>query len=113
METAASSAYIRDMKINEKLLQFLTILMEYSWNLDRAKKSNPTGLNIFNETVYIDRSFTDKISLGVVAKQFNVNKSYLLRLFRGNIGLTVNNYILQNVFLWQKMSCAFRIKRLM
>lgn len=58
METASSSSYIRDMKINEKLSELLTLLMEYSWNPDKAKVSNTKDLNISNVRAYIDQKVT-------------------------------------------------------
>lgn len=112
LDTASSSSYIRDMKINEELSQLLTILMEYSWNPERAKTSNTTGLNIANVRAFIDQNFTGKISLDAVANQFNVNKSYLLRLFKQNTGLTVNNYIQQKRILMAKNELRFTNKTL-
>ena len=112
METASSSSYIRDMKINEELSQLLTILMEYSWNPEKANTANRIGLNIANVRAFIDQNFTGKISLESVAKQFNVNKSYLLRVFKGNTGLTVNNYILQKRILMAKNELRFTNKTL-
>lgn len=107
METASSSSYTRDMMINEKLSQLLTVLMEYSWNPEKAKQSNTKCLNISNVRAYIDQNYTSKISLESVANQFNVNKSYLLRLFKENTGLTVNNYILQKRILMAKNELRF------
>ena len=69
IETAASSSYTRDMKINEKLSQLLTVLMEYSWNPEKAKQSNTKCLNISNVRAYIDQNYTIKISLESVANQ--------------------------------------------
>ena len=112
MEIASSSSYIHDMKINEKLSQLLTILMEYSRNLEKPKKSNTTCLNISNVKAYIDQNFTDRLSLETVANQFNVNKSYLLRLFKENTGITVNNYILQKRILMAKNELRFSNKTL-
>lgn len=112
METASSSSYIRDMKINEELSRLLTLLMEYSWNPDKAKKANTKCLNISDVKVFIDQNFANKISLETVAMQFNVNKSYLLRLFKGNTGLTVNNYILQKRILMAKNELRFSNKTL-
>ena len=100
------------MKINEKLSQLLTILMEYSRNLEKPKKSNTTCLNISNVKAYIDQNFTDRLSLETVANQFNVNKSYLLRLFKENTGITVNNYILQKRILMAKNELRFSNKTL-
>lgn len=112
IDTASSSSYIRDMKINEELSCLLTFLMEYSWNPEKAKTFNSTGLNISNVKAFIDQNFTETISLETVANQFNVNKSYLLRLFKDNIGLTVNNYILQNRILMAKNELRFSNKTL-
>ena len=112
METANSSSYIRDMKINEILSQLLTILMEYSWNPEKVKISNTKCLNISNVKAFIDKKFTEKIALEMVANQFNVNKSYLLRLFKENTGLTVNNYILQKRILMAKNELRFSNKTL-
>ena len=112
METASSSSYIRDMKINEELSKLLTVLMEYSWNPEKAKSSNSTGLNIPKVKTFIDLNFTETISLEAVASQFNVNKSYLLRLFKKNTGLTVNNYILQKRILMAKIELRFSNKTL-
>lgn len=112
METASSSSYIRDMKINEELSKLLTILMEYSWNPEMAKTANNTGLNIADVRTFIDQNYMEKISLEAVAKQFNVNKSYLLRLFKENTGVTVNNYILQKRILMAKNELRFSNKTL-
>lgn len=112
IETAASSSYIRDMKINEILSRLLTILMEYSWNPEKAKSQNTKCLNISNVKVFIDQNYTTRISLEMVAKQFNVNKSYLLRLFKECTGLTVNNYILQKRILFAKNELRFSNKTL-
>lgn len=112
METATSSSYIRDMKINEILSRLLTVLMEYSWNPEKVKVSNTKCLNVSNVKAFIDQNYTNKIALEIVAKQFNVNKSYLLRLFKENTGLTVNNYILQKRILLAKNELRFSNKTL-
>lgn len=113
IETASSSSYIRDMKINEILSHLLTVLMEFSWNPEKKSKvSNTKCLNISNVKAFIDQKFTDKIALELVAKQFNVNKSYLLRVFKENTGLTVNNYILQKRILLAKNKLRFSNKTL-
>ena len=112
METASSSSYIRDMKINEELSGLLTLLMEYSWNPNKTKTSNTKCLNISNVRAFIDQNYTGNLSLDVVANQFNVNKSYLLRFFKENTGLTVNNYILQKRILLAKNELRFSNKTL-
>lgn len=112
MEVASSSSYTRDMKINEELSKLLTLLMEYSWNPEKTKNPGTKSLNISNVKIFIDQKFEAKLSLDDVAKQFNVNKSYLLRVFKENTGLTVNNYILQRRILKAKNELRFSNKTL-
>lgn len=111
-ETATSSSYTRDMKINEEISKLLTLLMEYSWNPERARTSNTKRLDVSTVKNYIDQNFESKLSLETVACQFNVNKSYLLRVFKESTGLTVNNYILQKRILKAKNELRFTNKTL-
>ncbi len=112
MDTASSASYIRDMKINEKLSILLSFLMEYSWNPEKIRSSNTKSLNIAEVKTYIDQNFESKLSLEMVAQQFNINKSYLLRVFKEITGLTVNNYILQKRILKAKNELRFTNKTL-
>ena len=56
---------------------------------------------------YIDSNYREEISLEAVAKQFNINKSYLLRIFKEDVGLTINNYILQQRMVKAKNELRF------
>ncbi|MCR5188779.1 MAG: AraC family transcriptional regulator [Treponema sp.] len=110
--TSSSSSYTRDMKINEELSKLLTLLMDYSWNPEKSRASNTKSLNIAAVKNYIDLNFQEKLSLEAVACHFNVNKSYLLRVFKEDTGLTVNNYILQKRILKAKNELRFTNKTL-
>ena len=112
MDSASSSSYIRDMKINEGLSSLLTLLMEYSWNPEKLKNSNTRSVSISDVKAYIDQHFDSQIALESVASQFNINKSYLLRIFKEATGLTVNNYILQKRILKAKNELRFSNKTL-
>ena len=89
---AASNDYIRDMRINEKLGQLLTVLMETSWNKE-ARVQEPRKMDIRRIRSYLDEHFREKITLEAVAARFYVDKHYLARRFKAEYGTTVTQYI--------------------
>lgn len=107
IETASSSSYLRDMKINEHLSSLLSLIMEYSWNPEMARTNRIRSVSTTEVRKYIDSNYREEISLEAVAKQFNINKSYLLRIFKEDVGLTINNYILQQRMVKAKNELRF------
>jgi len=107
IETASSSSYLRDMKINEHLSSLLSLVMEYSWNPEKARTNRIRSVSTMEVRKYIDSNYREEISLEAVAKQFNINKSYLLRIFKEDVGLTINNYILQQRMVKAKNELRF------
>lgn len=94
-DIAASSVYIRDMKIYEKLAALLTLLMEESWNPVNGAHSASHKRDMQSIKDYLDLHYQEKISLDGLAEIFYINKFYLTRIFKEQFGLTVNNYLLQ------------------
>ena len=92
-DLAVSSDYIRDMRINERLNELLTILMEQSWHQDIAVMSKKRmELNEIKQ--YLDENYGEKVTLNTLASMFFVSKSYLSRIFKDSYGFTINQYIL-------------------
>ena len=92
-DLAVSSDYIRDMRINERLNELLTILMEQSWHQDIAVMSKKRmELNEIKQ--YLDENYGEKVTLNTLASRFFVSKSYLSRIFKDSYGFTINQYIL-------------------
>lgn len=89
---AASNDYIRDMRINEKLGELLTILMETSWNREN-RVQEPRKMDIRRVKSYLDEHFHEKITLESVAAGFYVDKHYLARRFKAEYGITVTQHI--------------------
>ena len=92
---AASSDYVKDMKICEKLTSLLTLLMQESWQPE--KRSIPTAKRRSLQDVkdYIDLNYAKKLSLDSLSEIFFINKFYLSRIFKEQFGVTINNYLLQ------------------
>lgn len=91
--TASSSDYIRDMRINESLSTLLTLLMEQSWHPEASAQSKKR-MELSVIKCYIDEHYTEKISMDDLAARFYINKQYLMRIFKKTYGTTINNYIL-------------------
>lgn len=89
---AASSDHIRDMRINEKLSELLTLLMEQSWRPEGGSLSKKR-MELEDVKAYLDAHFTEKISLDDLSARFFINKYYLTRIFKESFGSTINQYI--------------------
>ena len=91
---ASSSDYIRDMRINGKLNDLLTLLMESSWH--RGYSSNaPKKMDISSVKSFLDEHYKEKLSLESVASHFFIDKHYLARLFKEQYGVTLVTYLQQ------------------
>ena len=78
---ASSSDYIRDMRINGKLNDLLTLLMESSWHQGNSFNA-PKKMEISSVKSFLDEHYSEKLSLESVASQFFIDKHYLARLFK-------------------------------
>ena len=91
---ASSSDYIRDMRINGKLYDLLTLLMESSWHRE-AHTNAPKKMEISRVKSFLDEHYKEKLSLESVASHFFIDKHYLARLFKEQYGVTLVTYLQQ------------------
>ena len=91
---ASSSDYIRDMRINGKLNDLLTLLMESSWHRG-AHTNAPKKMDISLVKSFLDEHYKEKLSLESVASHFFIDKHYLARLFKEQYGVTLVTYLQQ------------------
>lgn len=91
---ASSSNYIRDMWINGKLNDLLTLLMEFSWHRG-AHTNAPKKMEISSVKSFLDEHYKEKLSLESVASHFFIDKHYLARLFKEQYGVTLVTYLQQ------------------
>lgn len=92
-ELAASSDYIRDMRINESLSTLLTLLMQESWNPDNSAISKKR-MELVSVKNYMDEHYVEKITLDDLEAQFFINKYYLLKIFKETYGVTISSYLI-------------------
>ncbi len=95
MMIAKSSDYLRDMRINEQLGALLTLIMEQSWHPE-DKAAAPKRASVVEIKAYIDRHYSEKISLDELSTRFYIDKYYLTKTFRSQFGLNISTYI-QNI----------------
>ena len=91
---ASSSDYIRDMRINGKLNDLLTLLMESSWHRE-AHTNAPKKMDVSSVKSFLDEHYKEKLSLESVASHFFIDKHYLARLFKEQYGVTLVTYLQQ------------------
>ena len=91
---ASSSDYIRDMRINGKLNDLLTLLMESSWHQGYSSNA-PKKMDISLVKSFLDEHYSEKLSLESVASHFFIDKHYLARLFKEQYGVTLVTYLQQ------------------
>lgn len=92
-EVAASTSYVRDMKLHEKLSGLLVLLMEDSWH---AGEDNVSGkaLTVQEIKEYLDENYTERITLDALSEKFYINKYYLLEIFKQQYGMGINEYLI-------------------
>lgn len=91
---ASSSDYIRDMRINGKLNDLLTFLMESSWHQGNSSNA-PKKMEVSCVKFFLDEHYSEKLSLESVASHFFIDKNYLARLFKEQYGVTLVTYLQQ------------------
>ena len=99
-DTARSSDYIRDIRINEILSSLLSFLMSYSW--DPRQGETPSEGNASPKPrksaaalkEYLDSHYSAKITLDSLSESFFVNKYTLSREFKEAYGTSIINYLL-------------------
>ena len=90
---ASGSDYIRDMKINTELNGLLTLLMSESWHPEEVKDKTLKEGSINSVKNYLDQNYASNISLDALAEKFYINKFYMSRSFKEQIGMTINEYL--------------------
>lgn len=90
---AASTDYLRDMRINEELTRLLTLLMAESWHPERISEATAKKQSLLLVRDYLDQNFAQKITLDHLAEQFFMNKYYLSHMFKEQFGVTVVEHL--------------------
>lgn len=93
ISTAASTDYMRDMKINSYLSELLVLIMMESWHPEDATAAKKKA-SAANVKEYLDREYGSKITLDGLAEKFYINKYYLTKVFKEQYGQSISAYLL-------------------
>lgn len=105
--TANTDSPVRDMKLYEKLVRLLTLMMEESGSHSlKSDHQAAAQTKLTDIKKYIDEHFTEKIYLDSLSERFYINKYYLTRLFKKQFGASINHYI-----IYQRITLAKRLLR--
>lgn len=91
---ASSDDYIRDMRINSGLNEFLVLLMNESCNPAGRSDAILKKQSLDPIREYLDTHYTEKVSLDALTDQFFISKFYLTRVFKEQFWLSINTYVL-------------------
>ncbi len=92
---AVSDINIREMKLYEKFVSLLSLIMD-ECNKSESEESNKSiTKDMAPVKKYIDDHYSENISLDILAGIFFINKFYLTRLFKKQYGVSIINYLIQ------------------
>ena len=109
---ASSDDYIRDMRINGSLNELLVLLMKESWHPTECLDTTLKKQNLDPIRNYLDKHYTEKVSLDALADQFFISKFYLTRVLKEQYGASINTYVLNLRITKAKQMLRFTDKKL-
>lgn len=80
--------------------------MEESWHPDN-QHTGTKKQNLLDLKNYLDKNYSQKITLDDLSGRFLINKFYLTRIFKAQFGVSVNNYLLQKRITHAKQLLRF------
>lgn len=91
-DVAISNSFTRDMEINAKIAEILSLVLADSWHPEEAqpgtKKTSMTEIK-----KYLDENYAKKIALDDLAERYFINKYYLTRVFKEQFGVSIMDYL--------------------
>jgi AraC-like DNA-binding protein len=93
-KTAGGHDYMRDMLINQHLSSLLTFIMAESWHPEDQDALPPKKQIIKPVKEFLDKNYSEKITLDGLATQFYINKYYLTKTFKEQYGVSITAYLL-------------------
>ncbi len=78
-----------------KITDLLSVICDISKKENPEKELQSTGNTLVNKILeYLNSHFTTEINLETIAREFNIDKSYLSHLFKEHVGTSVWSYVI-------------------
>lgn len=95
LTTVQSTDPVKDVLALCKITEALSVICEISKNQDFKNFVSSTENHFINEILkFLDVHFKEEISMDSIAKEFNIDKSYLSHLFKEYVGTSLWNYVI-------------------
>lgn len=103
-KTDESDKIVSVCKVIEMLSKLRTIILE---NLSESNFKIKDNSLINDVIAYINQNFSKEISLGEISKKFYMDKFYISRLFKQQVGVTIWNYVIfRRLMAFNDLICA-------
>ena len=93
-QVAQNEDLIRDMEINEALSHLCTLLMTETRHAESYDAQMTKRQSAADVKEYLDQHYADRITLDELSSYFFVNKYYLCKMFKDQVGTSVIAYLL-------------------
>lgn len=100
MEKLSRCSYpsIIDLNLQQHYIKeflFLVLHDAYKYMRSHVEKSDKYNIYVKKACDYITRNFDQDITVQQIAKEVHLNENYLIKLFKKNLGITPNQYLLE------------------
>lgn len=94
-----------DISMQQKLVgEFLFLVLHDSFKNNREAKYTATNINYVEQACkYINKHYAEDIKLDDIAVHLSINKHYLIRLFKKELSVTPNQYILETRLFYSRL----------
>lgn len=92
---AKTTTLTAEMEIYSNLTALVSVLLHEHENLNIISYSEHSDQNLQNIKNYLNKHYTEKITLDFLSCHFFINKYYLTRIFREKFGVSITGYLLQ------------------
>lgn len=95
-ETAKQESPLHDLELNEKLSRLFSLLInEITLQRTNLEQKNTRKRNLTPIIQYLEKHYTEKITLDLLSEHFYINKFYLTRIFKEEYGISINRYLIK------------------
>lgn len=97
---------ITNEQLQEKLLSELLFLIlhdAFKFSREKEKGNLPKTNYIENACKFINKNYSRPITLDTLSQHLSLNKNYLIRLFKKELGITPNLYILETRLFYARL----------
>mgnify|MGYP001161773188 CR=1 FL=1 len=93
LTTVNTISYVQDMEVMGTITELLTEIMYQCWKETEGLEIKAEQRKWIPVKEYLEEHFNSEIKLDDLSARFSINKFYLLRKFKDNYGVTINQYI--------------------